>query len=280
MIAKYVFLLAGTLVGILVGGYYGASFHMLTCLPIPYFRDFSVYISVFLGTLWGGILGYIWVKWRKSINFKKGVLFIIIATFIFFLYTSISYFISSYFEDFSVYIFIFLGALLIGILGYMGIKWWKNINFRKGVVFITTFILFLSTPPRGKLYWGNISRFLLSQLIFVPIAENLTTQTLANARKNLFIYFKENGKYPGTLDILYEEKAFLFGWNVILPLGKKKVSHQLISYKYLIVKTNPNQEIQPDQITDEGGWIYSPNSGNIRINCSHKDSKGVPYYEW
>ncbi|MEW6096467.1 MAG: hypothetical protein AB1567_08085 [bacterium] len=39
-----------------------------------------------------------------------------------------------------------------------------------------------------------------------------------------------------------------------------------------IVNTAFNEYISASQITDEGGWIYSPNSGDIRINCSHQDT--------
>jgi len=183
------------------------------------------------------------------------------------------------FEDFSVYVSVFLATLWGGILGYMCISWWKNINFKRGVAFVSILFLFECAPSDYELY-ENISNFILSQSIFTPAIENLTRQTLTNARKSLSIYFKENEKYPESLDVLYEKEAFWFGWNTILPLEKRKVSHQLISYKYLIVKIKPNQKIQPDQITDKGGWIYSPDSGDIRINCSHKDNKGVPYYEW
>lgn len=31
-------------------------------------------------------------------------------------------------------------------------------------------------------------------------------------------------------------------------------------------------EITQNQINDKGGWIYSPDSGDIRVNCNHRDS--------
>ena len=94
-------------------------------------------------------------------------------------------------------------------------------------------------------------------------------------------------------------------YSIIIELNNKRIDHEYIrrkddwkvglsfipispiflpnhprSNKIVYAKTKPNQKIQLSQITDEGGWIYSPDIGDIRINCSHKDSKGVPYYEW
>ncbi|MBU0533161.1 hypothetical protein KKB44_06735 [Candidatus Micrarchaeota archaeon] len=67
--------------------------------------------------------------------------------------------------------------------------------------------------------------------------------------------------------------------NKLPDISPPETSHP-DSNKAFIIRTKPNQKIQSNQITDKGGWIYSPDSGDIRINCNHKDSKGVPYYEW
>jgi hypothetical protein len=64
------------------------------------------------------------------------------------------------------------------------------------------------------------------------------------------------------------------------PIPSIKVADHLNSDKIIYVKTKPNQKIQPHQITDEGGWIYSSDSGDIRINCSHLDTAGIPYSDW
>ena len=32
-------------------------------------------------------------------------------------------------------------------------------------------------------------------------------------------------------------------------------------------------------MTDKGGWVYSPNNGECRINCIHKDRSGEIYGE-
>ncbi|MEW6481429.1 MAG: peptidylprolyl isomerase [bacterium] len=78
---------------------------------------------------------------------------------------------------------------------------------------------------------------------------------------------------------IYEETNHPISKEVVIE--KFGHGHKMYkSTKTLIVHTKSNQRIHPSQITDEGGWIYSPDSGDIRINCSHKDSKGVYYYEW
>lgn len=38
------------------------------------------------------------------------------------------------------------------------------------------------------------------------------------------------------------------------------------------VATEMYGQINPSQITDRGGWIYTSNGGDIRVNCNHKDS--------
>ncbi|MEW6609172.1 MAG: hypothetical protein AB1414_17300 [bacterium] len=78
---------------------------------------------------------------------------------------------------------------------------------------------------------------------------------------------------------IYEETNHPISKEVVIE--KFGYGHKIYkSPKVFIIHTKPNQRIQPNQITDEEGWIYSSDSGDIRINCSHKDSKGVPYYEW
>lgn len=38
------------------------------------------------------------------------------------------------------------------------------------------------------------------------------------------------------------------------------------------VTTEVYGQITQEQITDKGGWIYSSNTGDLRVNCNHKDS--------
>ncbi|MEW6096101.1 MAG: type II secretion system protein [bacterium] len=38
------------------------------------------------------------------------------------------------------------------------------------------------------------------------------------------------------------------------------------------VPTEMYGRITEDQITDLGGWIYSSNGGDVRVNCNHRDS--------
>lgn len=33
-------------------------------------------------------------------------------------------------------------------------------------------------------------------------------------------------------------------------------------------------------VTDLGGWIYSSQSGEVTINCTHTDRENIPFYTW
>jgi hypothetical protein len=112
--------------------------------------------------------------------------------------------------------------------------------------------------------------------------EEMSRNNLEKLRMAISIYYKEHKIYPPTLNT----PSFKFANNIPevrlskIIQEKQEISHPLKSNKVLIVTTKPNQKIQPHQITDEGGWIYSSDSGDIRINCSHLDSKGIPYSSW
>lgn len=33
-------------------------------------------------------------------------------------------------------------------------------------------------------------------------------------------------------------------------------------------------------VTDLGGWIYSSQSGEVAVNCTHTDRENIPFYTW
>ncbi|OGR80584.1 MAG: hypothetical protein A3B80_06665 [Elusimicrobia bacterium RIFCSPHIGHO2_02_FULL_39_36] len=33
-------------------------------------------------------------------------------------------------------------------------------------------------------------------------------------------------------------------------------------------------------VTDVGGWIYSSQSGEVTVNCTHTDRENIPFYTW
>ncbi|MEW6104248.1 MAG: hypothetical protein AB1630_10645 [bacterium] len=195
----------------------------------------------------------------------------------------------------------FLTILLYGIIGaFAGISWQAIIgpllrvptNISIWIVLMVTgFILgFISRIPNKS--FVKIKKLFIFLFISIPIVcpfiypslydsilidqarEKCTKKNLNNIRLTIVSYYEKNGKYPIEL---YGFSIFTQDFpRALLP---RNIAHP-DSNKVLIIHTKPNQKIQPSQITDEGGWIYSSNSGDIRINCSHKDSKGVYYYKW
>ena len=134
-----------------------------------------------------------------------------------------------------------------------------------------------------KISWvkdAGIKKSSDNKSIMVRKGRNLITLQLKENRISVKVSDEPPWTYP-----VKERNDKLYIYSCLYPYlnnefpGFSEADHRW-SNNIVIIRTKPNQKIQPDQITDEGGWIYSPNSGDIRINCSHKDSKGVPYYEW
>ncbi len=199
---------------------------------------------------------------------------------------------SSFYKDKKVSLFLYFLGTLAGFVwgGVVGV-WFTPCRSLNLIAFLVPFFIGSFLPVMCELPKTTFIKVLFGVLVavfvfspgislFFPVIsreespihqarEKVTKKNLNKIRLAIDNYYEENKAYPSKLN---EEVSF---W-VLLP---RKIDHP-DSNRIIYVATNPNQEIQPDQITDEGGWIYSPNSGNIRINCSHKDSIGVPYYEW
>jgi len=168
---------------------------------------------------------------------------------------------------------VFILPVVIGcFLGYM-CKFRQTILIK--IIFLFLIIGFIASPivvsfvcPPSPFQGQNI----------IDISrEKVTAKNLKNIREAISVYCKENRSYPAKFD---KDKFVIKDMpDFPMVLLERKIKHPDLN-KVFIASTKPNQKIQPDQITDEGGWIYSPDSGDIRINCSHKDSKGVSYYEW
>lgn len=103
---------------------------------------------------------------------------------------------------------------------------------------------------------------------------------LGALRASVSIYFADTrGMWPRRLDTEKwsnsgeEFPAFLPTYIRKIPKATLQKSNPHANEETVeIVATGVYGKITPDQITDEGGWIYSSTSGDVRINCNHHDS--------
>lgn len=154
------------------------------------------------------------------------------------------------------------------IIGYLlgFICKWPNKALLIKIIFNFLMVSFIISPIIVSF---TLPSYKLSRSLINKSREKNTKNNLKALRLFIANYYKKNKSYPSKLN----ENINFF---VLLP---RKIGHPDFN-KILTIRTRADQKIQSAQITDEGGWIYSPDSGDIRINCSHKDSKGVSYYEW
>jgi len=119
--------------------------------------------------------------------------------------------------------------------------------------------------------------------------EAATKANLGALRSAISIYFADNkGIWPRELT----DKPWTNGgesFPAFIPIYMKKIPKATLQrsnphphtpdYEEHIeyVPTEVYGEIAAGQITDFGGWIYSSNGGDIRVNCNHRDSSSVNY---
>lgn len=111
--------------------------------------------------------------------------------------------------------------------------------------------------------------------------EASTKANLGTLRVSITIYFADTkGIWPNKLttntwrngdEIL---PAFIPTYIQRIPKAtlRKTIKHSSEEDNIEYVTTEIYGQISAEQITDKGGWIYSPNGGDIRVNCNHKDS--------
>ncbi|MDI6736563.1 MAG: type II secretion system protein [bacterium] len=121
--------------------------------------------------------------------------------------------------------------------------------------------------------------------------EAATKANLGALRASITIYFADTrGMWPRTLDT----QTYGTGGEILpafIPVYIRKIP------KATLQRSNPHPhtpeyeehveyvatgiygEIAQNQITDYGGWIYSSNGGDVRVNCNHRDSNSFnnPY---
>ncbi|MFH1562758.1 MAG: type II secretion system protein [Nitrospirota bacterium] len=118
--------------------------------------------------------------------------------------------------------------------------------------------------------------------------EAKTRDYLANMRVAINNYYSTtSGFFPMNFDNLSDviggQEVPAFTPNFMQEIPKASIRANLEdgaasnSNNVRVIDTGKNLMI-PDSITKEGGWIYSSTTGEIRVNCSVKDSKEKIYY--
>ncbi len=121
-----------------------------------------------------------------------------------------------------------------------------------GIVLIIIFILALLSVPQ------------FSQLV-KKSKETKTRIAMTELKDAIYTYYEKNGVYP--VDLTQPE--FLGKYIKKIPVVKLGGHH------------HDSAELKlGEEIDDSGGWIYNPATGNISVNCSHKDTKGQEISKW
>ena len=88
-------------------------------------------------------------------------------------------------------------------------------------------------------------------------------------------YYQDNQQWPATLDTSPHGQlpAFIPNYMQAIPLTSLRLDNpHTNSNNVQLVSTEEDGWIMSTNITDAGGWIYSPNSGDLRLNCTHTDT--------
>lgn len=163
---------------------------------------------------------------------------------------------------------IYYGSLLLSLLIFIFIwilDWRLQGNYKtpwqKTIIGILMVLLYLS-PIIGVCIFPT--------LVYEPPSmvdkarEGATKKTLAAMRSSINNYYKENNIYPLTLDTQVHTidtsilPPFVPDYIELIPYASTQRKRDILHYRsnnVVIVTTRPGQKIQPEQITDEGGWI-------------------------
>jgi type IV pilus assembly protein PilA len=136
-------------------------------------------------------------------------------------------------------------------------NYWKNKQgftlVQLGIVLVIIFILAIMSVPR----FADLIR---------KSKENETKIELSNLRNALHSYYEQNG---GNYPIKFNDDKFVGKYIDQIPKVRLGKYHKDSSE----IKIN-------DGLDDFGGWYYDSESGEIKVNCKHKDTKGQIINKW
>lgn len=93
--------------------------------------------------------------------------------------------------------------------------------------------------------------------------ETTTKSNLYTLQRAIRNYYFSEGDYPQTLQDLVTK-------NYIQEIPTLYLGNHNPNAYYIIGSTP----------TDSGRWLYNPQNGEIRVDCTHKDSDGNIIYSW
>lgn|GEM_PF-2130400 len=118
-------------------------------------------------------------------------------------------------------------------------------------------------------------RFPLSDSI-INLGEATTKVNLAIIRSAISIYYADNeGRFPKNMELLLWRYL-----GAIPPIVLRRYGHAVSSAIESRTFSDKQGKVDPAPLQDTGHWLYDPKSGNIIIDCTHKDSKGQSVYSW
>ena len=137
----------------------------------------------------------------------------------------------------------------------MDMKKYKNgfTILQLGIVLVIIFVLAIMSVPK----FADLIR---------KSKENETKVELSILRNAIHSYYEQNGgNYPASLD----DKKFVGKYlDKVQPVKLGKYHHETNE-----VKINGG-------LDDFGGWYYDSETGEIKVNCTHKDTKGQVISKW
>lgn len=155
-------------------------------------------------------------------------------------------------------------------------------NSKKGFTLVELLVVILIISILSLIILVKVPQFL------TRAKEAKTEDSLANLRTAVGNYYSTN---QGVWPVAFDDQAHLVDGNTYPPFIphympkaipraklRNSIPAAMDTSTVTIVTTGPTEQITTGKITDIGGWIYSSNSGDLRINSLDMDSKGERYY--
>jgi Tfp pilus assembly protein PilE len=95
----------------------------------------------------------------------------------------------------------------------------------------------------------------------------VTRANLERLQRQVWLYYTQEGVYPSNLNILVEKGYISKIPEIVLPYYSRT--------NMVITSVEPY-----DVNNDTGRWYYNPTTGQVLIECTHKDLENIEIYKW